>query len=251
MYNKRALIYRIPLWTLASLGMLYLVVHTPLRQYLPGYLDSNKRAAVEESSMRIDSLEAESRLRMIYLENMIDILKDRKTKQELVPFDSAVSIIQDTLLGASERERNFAASYEAQERFGLSVVDESQKGKQVRFLNPLKGKVITPSEAADVTSGVDVKVERETPVMAPLDGTVVAVSFIFGKGYQVVLQHSGDYLTLFSNLTAPMVEAGEVVKCGHVVGHVGGKGLNASQMVNIQIWHKGAAVDPQSVMIFE
>lgn len=251
MYNKRALFYRIPLWTLAFFGMLYIIVHTPLRQYLPGYLDSNKRAAVEESSMRIDSLEAQSRLRMVYLENMINILSDRNSKQELVPFDSAVSIIQDTLLSASDRERSFAARYEAQERFGLSVVDDSQKGKQVRFLTPLKGEVLVPSAADEISVGVDVKVEKETPVLAPLDGTVISVALIVGKGYQVVLQHAGDYVTLFSQLSLCMVEVGDVVKLGRVVGHIGGKSPKSSQVVNIQVWHKGNAVDPQSVMIFE
>lgn len=249
MSKGRALLYRIPLFVLASLGLLYLIVHTPLRQYLPGYLDSSKRAALEGYSMRIDSLEAAGRVRMVYLENMIAVLANRQIEHELVPFDSVASVLQDTLLLASERERNFSARYEEQERFGLSKEQESEQ--TVFFITPVKGEVLNYDEEDNTVLGTDVRVLRESPVVAPLEGTVVSVSLIAGQGYRVVMQHPNDFVSVMSNLNKVLVEEGQMIKAGHVLGHVGGKAKSSSSVLNIQIWHKGNALESRSIMMFE
>ncbi|MDO4497829.1 MAG: M23 family metallopeptidase [Bacteroidales bacterium] len=246
MTYKRALLYRIPLVILSTLGLLYLIVQTPLRQYLPGYLDQQKRALVEQMSMRIDSLEEVSRVRLLYLNNMVAILSG-EAKGELVPYDSAASIIQDTLLQASELERTFAQQYEERERFTLSGVSKEPADRRPIFLAPIKG-VVDVSRALSPNRGIDIKVLRETPVLAPLEGSVVSVSYVAGEGFHVVIQHPGDYLTLFSGLSVSLVEVGQTVKPGRVIGHAGGKGATSERSVNVQIWYKGSEIDPLSVM---
>lgn len=250
MDSKRPWYHKLRYLVVAILALHLLVVYTPLRKYLPGYLDSSKRAMVEESSMRLDSLERASRLQAAYLENMIAILSDRARLDELAPYDSTMARYGDSLLlGASPRSQAFVARYEEQERFGLSALSETST-KQTLFLTPVSGEIKVSSASDDAYAGVDVEVSREMPVLAPLEGTIVSVSLVVGQGYLVAIQHAGDYVTLLSHLSTVLVDAGQQVKAGRVVGHVGGKNPLSSQSVNIQIWHQGMPVDPASVMVF-
>lgn len=249
MYNKRALLYRIPLLILSFFGLLYLIVHTPLRQYLPGYLDPNERALMEECNMRIDSIEQSSLLRERYLEHLIAVLSGNEG-EALLPFDTVVVQLQDTLMAASERENAFVKRYEEQERFNLDHAGQDQVGRHPLFFAPLKGEVEMLGETESDRLGVDVKVSRETPVMAPLDGTVIAVKLVAGSGYDIIIQHAGDYLTVLSGLSLSLAEPQQKVKMGRVIGHAGGTSPSAGSVVNIQVWYKGMFLDPLTVMNF-
>lgn len=249
MSNKRALLYRIPLVVLSAFGLLYIVVHTPLRQYLPGYLDSYKRAMLEEFSMRIDSLEEASQMRSAYLENLISVLSATDGTREILPYDSAMSLIKDTLIHVSQNEQDLVARYEEQEGFNLGNIKVSQDNKHVFFLTPVKGTVVVPDEISEVSPyGMEICVERETPVIAPLEGTVISVTLVPGRGYELILQHSNDFVTILSGLSMVLVEQGQNVKSGKVVAHAGGKSPSSGKVVNIQVWNKGVAVDPSTVM---
>jgi len=257
MYNKRALLYRIPLFILCFFGLLYFIVHTPLRQYLPGYLSPNERALLEQYSMRVDSLEEASRLRAQYLEHLVDVLAASDEKA-LLSFDSLVAqskdtttlpSVKDTLIVASEREKAFVKKYEESERFNLDNASQDPAGRHPLFISPLRGEVVVDGKGISPL-GVNISVSSETPVMSPLDGTVVAVTLVAGCGYEVVIQHAGDYLTVISGLSMSIVEPRQSVKAGRVVGHAGGNSPSANKMINLQVWYKGTSLDPLSVMNF-
>lgn len=221
--------------------LIVLFFSTPLRNYLPGYLDVNKRAKLLESAMRIDSLEHENNLREAYLENMISIILDRVEPDSIRRFDSVISSIQDTLIASSEQEKAFVSRYAEQERFGLTALDAKTEGFQgISFYTPVKGELQPLSGEV----GVKVVLARENPILAPQEGTVVSVDYLIGKGFQMVLQHGSDYLCVFSNLSAVMVDEGQPLKAGQVVGH-------ASDWVGIKLWHRGKAVDPIALMSLE
>jgi len=249
MLKNRAWLYRIPLTILCFFGLLYLIVHTPLRQYLPGYLGPNERALMEDYSMRIDSLEEASRMRTQYLEHLVSVLSSTEG-QELLPFDTVVTQIQDTLMVASEREAAFVKKYEDQEQhFSIGGSNSEQAGRHPLFISPVKGDVLMQGDDADKL-GVDISVSRETPVLSPLEGTVVSVNLIAGNGYDIIIQHAGDYLTVLSGLSMAIAEPRQQVKAGRVVGHAGGNSPSAHNFINIQVWYKGVALDPLSVMNF-
>lgn len=261
--GKNVFSFSMPLWVtsilfvglamMVALAIVIFIMKTPLKTYLPGYLDVTKRAVVVESSMRLDSLERENDLRIAYLDNIMSILLDRSKTDSIVSFDSAVVRIQDTLLSASEREMAFRDAYNERERFGLDAIDASDPAfAAITFLSPAKGKVAVPEDDDDIVSGVTrVELSRDMPVIAPLEGTVISCVFLIGQGYQVTLQHSGEYVTIFSHLASVLVEAGQQVKTGRVIGHAGNEKDPAQSWFGLQLWHKGKAIDPAAVMSLE
>ena len=105
-HHRIVFTFSMPVWVTAILAVLltlataffalYIATMTPLRQYLPVYLDVNKRAVVVESAMRIDSIAHQSNLRDLYLNNLLSILSDRSVGVEKIEtFDSAVVKFND------------------------------------------------------------------------------------------------------------------------------------------------------------
>lgn len=246
-------------FVLALTAVLVVIVmtQTPLRSYLPGYLDVEKRTVIVETALRLDSLERESRLRSVYLQNLTDILSGRVQADSIVPYDSAVVVMfNDSLQAKSRREEEFVAQFEASERYSLNALMAGTAAPGILFMVPVKGELVDSEEGEDrddwfaefIPEAV-FRVRQETPVLAPLDGTVISVDFDFRGGYTLVLQHANDYVCVFSNLKLPLVSVGKVVKSGTVIGQAGAEEGVYSRM-RLRIWHRGRAVDPRTVIPF-
>ncbi len=87
-----------------------------------------------------------------------------------------------------------------------------------------------------------------SPVLAAADGQVFAVLFYGNIGWTVMLQHSDRLFTQYVNLQAPLVQTGDRVEQGEVIGYLGGGTLIAPNVLwfRVAIWKKGRFyyVDP-------
>ena len=74
--------------------------------------------------------------------------------------------------------------------------------------------------------GVDIEAPEDAQVVAVADGTVTAVYEDDRYGTSIEITHPGDIVSVYSNLsTAEMVETGDVVSGGQIIGGVGSTGL--------------------------
>lgn len=263
--GKTVFSFSMPVWLTALLTLLLtawtimlviiVMTRTPLRQYLPGYLDVNQRSVALESAMRIDSLERESQLRAAYLDNVLDILRDKsRPVDSIMAYDSAVVRIVDTLgMAASEAEQGFVARYEEQQRFGLNAVDQNTPLQGQTFMAPVTGEVLLPETEEELKQGAPLRVQlkREIPVLAPYESTVIARHLLVGEGWEVVLQSHDEYVFILSHLTMPLVQVGQQVKTGRAIGHAGAQKEASERWLGLQVWHRGKEVDPRTVMTLE
>ena len=255
--------FSMPVWLTVIVGVLLamaialfalvVVTSTPLRQYLPGYLDMRNRAFVVESALRVDSLARQSELRDLYIDNLKTILLDRQVSTDSIQtFDSAVVRFSDSIKAASDLELAFAERYEQQERFGLDALDANMQLSSVSFINMVKGKIDVPEDAEEVDplSGARILLNKTAPVLSPLEATVVQEQYILGQGYVIVLQCVNEYVVVVSHLSSSMVSEGRQIKAGVVIGHAGADKAQDDRWVSIRIWHKGKPIDPSTVMQF-
>lgn len=251
--------YSMSIWLTALVGLLSAVMlvllvivvmtRSPLRQYLPGYLDVSKRGVVEASAMRIDSLEHENRLRRAYLDNVLAILNDQVRVDTLQRYDSvavhlgdSLRVADDSLRVASEREAAFVDRYAARERFGLNaLVNVEARGSVAgpSFLSPVRG---TAQPAVD-GAPLRIDLDGERPVIAPQEGWVVMVEQQAGQGWTVVLQMPGDWMVTFTRLTLPMVSEGEACPMGRAIGHAGAQADASQRWIGVRLWQHGREVD--------
>ena len=102
--------------------------------------------------------------------------------------------------------------------------------------------------------GVDIEAPEDAQVVAVADGTVTAVYEDDRYGTSIEITHHGDIVSVYSNLsTAEMVETGDVVSGGQIIGGVGSTGLFESlepAHLHFEMLKGGAYVNPGDFIKF-
>ena len=102
--------------------------------------------------------------------------------------------------------------------------------------------------------GVDIEAPEDAQVVAVADGTVTAVYEDDRYGTSIEITHPGDIVSVYSNLsTAEMVETGDVVSGGQIIGGVGSTGLFESlepAHLHFEMLTGGAYVNPGDFINF-
>lgn len=102
--------------------------------------------------------------------------------------------------------------------------------------------------------GVDIEAPEDAQIVAVADGTVTAVYEDDRYGTSIEITHPGDIVSVYSNLsTAEMVETGDVVSGGQIIGGVGSTGLFESlepAHLHFEMLKGGAYVNPGDFIKF-
>jgi peptidoglycan DL-endopeptidase CwlO len=94
-------------------------------------------------------------------------------------------------------------------------------------------------------SGIDLAAARGTPVMATLPGIVSVFVSATGYGLHVIIDHGGGLTSLYGHLSTVLVETGDVVLAGEVIGTVGSSGNATGPHLHFEIRRDGIAEDPR------
>ena len=93
-------------------------------------------------------------------------------------------------------------------------------------------------------NGVDIRCAPGAEVRAVFEGEVVGRSAVPGYHEMVVLQHGGDYYTVYSNLATVAVAAGARVGTADVLGEVAVDAATGTSELHFEVWEGTGARDP-------
>jgi murein DD-endopeptidase MepM/ murein hydrolase activator NlpD len=96
-------------------------------------------------------------------------------------------------------------------------------------------------------SGIDLAAPAGTLVHAVLAGTSEVIYSRYGFGTHVVLHHAGDLVTIYGHLAQALVQTGDVVAAGAVIGYEGSSGNSTGPHLHFEVRLHGAAVPPRQV----
>jgi len=97
-------------------------------------------------------------------------------------------------------------------------------------------------------SGADFRASEGTPVVAPNHGTVALSGDTYFSGGSVVLDHGWGLYSYFAHLSTILVEEGDVVEPGQVIGHAGATGRVTGPHLHWTVRLNNARVDPLSLI---
>ncbi|QIW16379.1 peptidase M23 [Pasteurellaceae bacterium RH1A] len=98
--------------------------------------------------------------------------------------------------------------------------------------------------------GVDFAVKIGTPIIAPADGKVVAVSYqARGAGRYIKLQHGSQYATVYMHLSRSLVKVGQQVKKGQRIALSGNTGGSTGPHLHYEFHINGYPVNPMTVKL--
>lgn len=94
-------------------------------------------------------------------------------------------------------------------------------------------------------NGMDFSAKSGTPIYATGDGIVKkADGTVSGFGNHIEINHGYGYMTLYAHLSKYKVRAGQKVKRGDIIGHVGSTGRSEAPHLHYEVHKNGEVVNP-------
>ncbi len=114
---------------------------------------------------------------------------------------------------------------------------------------PVRGEVIGRFGAARAGGGpswkgVFIRADSGAEIRAIAAGRVVFAEWLRGFGNLLIIDHGGQYLSIYGNNETLFKEVGEVVNPGETVASVGNSGGNPETGLYFELRHQGQPIDP-------
>ena len=227
------------------------IIKTPIRNYLPGYLLSETRVAMIENALKTDSLETQLQMQSRYLNNINAILKGEMEADEIVKPDSLVGETSINL-EKSEEMAEFIRNYEETERYNLSSLTSATNiPDDITFYKPVRGIISSPFELNKNHFGIDIAAAVKESVCATLKGTVIYTGFDANAGYVIHIQHKNGFVSIYKHNALLLKKQGEEVEAGEAIAMVGNTGtLSTGIHLHFELWYRGKPVNPQEYINF-
>jgi murein DD-endopeptidase MepM/ murein hydrolase activator NlpD len=200
--------------------------------------------AVEQQQARVtQDLQAKAGERQAALD---ELESARKAKQRVVATaeknEAAWNKQEDQLLAESDRIGDLLRS---------ASVGTPKAGKGTLY-RPISGAVTSPFgyrihpifNVRKMHTGVDMHAGMGESIHAAAAGTVVQAGWRGGYGKCVVVDHGGGLATLYAHQSEILVDVGQKVKRGEVIGKVGSTGYSTGPHLHFEVRVNGSPVDP-------
>ena len=113
---------------------------------------------------------------------------------------------------------------------------------------PVKGELAATfgAKRADGPSwkGIFIKAGEGSDVHAAGAGEVIFADWMRGFGNLIIVDHGGQYLSIYGNNQSLLKRPGDRVKAGDVIATVGNSGGNEHSGLYFELRHRGRAIDP-------
>lgn len=254
MFNGLAL-YLSSLFVLMVISSV-IIISTPLRNYLPGYLDSEIREQAIKVAIQVDSLETAQSHQDAYYQNIKDIFAGKVQPESASKVDTVTISEDDKSLKSTDRERKFREEYEDSERYNLSSLSSSDQTptEGVTFFRPVKGVVTTHFNALLRNYGVTITTAGET-VVATSEGTVMFSGYDADAGYVLQIQHKNGFVSVYKGVSMLLKKTGDKVRTGEAIAIVSsdkekGQKEATKRTLQFELWYKGSPVNPELYISF-
>jgi murein DD-endopeptidase MepM/ murein hydrolase activator NlpD len=159
---------------------------------------------------------------------------------------SMVDLDRKTLERVNQEERQLKALFQA---------FRDERLWRDPFIRPVEGELsgafglsrILNGKPRGQHTGVDLRAEERTPVLACNNGMVVLVDQLFFSGKSVILDHGWGLFSMYFHLSETLVKEGDRVNSGAMLGRVGSTGRSTKPHLHWGVRMNGARVDPLSL----
>lgn len=228
-----------------------IIAFTPLRNYLPGYMNSQIRSQIVENALRVDSLQMLVERQNWYIMNIQDIFAGNVKTDTVQSIDSLTDIRWESLIERSAMEDEFRRQYEETEKYNLTSIQEEKSMENIVFYRPTLGMLTSGFDPNNKHFGIDIAASPNESVLAAADGTVILSTYTADTGYLIGIQHNQDLITLYKHCESLLKKTGDRVKGGDVIGLVGNTGIySTGPHLHFELWHKGQAMNPEKYIVF-
>ena len=210
---------------LSVLAVLFLIAaciiaFTPLRNYLPGYMNSEVRSQIVDNALRVDSLQELLDRQNLYIMNIQDIFSGKVPIDSVQTLDSLTVAREDTLMERTRREEEFRRQYEENEKYNLTTIVSQPDVNGLILYRPTRGMVSDHFNADKKHFGTDIAANQ-------------------------------DFVSIYKHCGSLLKKEGDRVKGGEAIALVGNSGtLSTGPHLHFELWYKGHPVNPEKYIVF-
>jgi murein DD-endopeptidase MepM/ murein hydrolase activator NlpD len=236
--------------------VLSIVVLTPLKEYIPGYSDSQTRIRALNSTVKVDSLERAQAVYSSYFENIQRILNGEvETDTSKMALGGGSEQYDDLDFSASPQDSLLRQEIESEERYALSSesqsVSESLGLPGTLLFPPIIGTITSDFDLKVGHYGIDVAAKEGETVKAILDGTVVMSSFTSDGGNVIQIQHANNLVSVYKHNSVLLKKVGDRIEAGDSIAIIGNSGeLTDGPHLHFELWYNGTPLNPRDYIAF-
>ena len=228
-----------------------IIAFTPLKNYLPGYMNTEVRQQVVTNALRADSLQWVLERQRMYIMNIQDIISGNVKVDSVSSIDSLTTARSEELMERTQAEEEFRKQYEETERYNLTTIDNAPAVTGLIFFRPTRGILSSGFDANKKHFGIDIAASPNESVLATLDGTVILATYTADTGYLIQVQHSQNLISVYKHCGSLLKKVGDTVKAGEAIALVGNTGEKTTgPHLHFEIWNRGRALDPSKYIVF-
>lgn len=230
----------------------FIIIMTPIRNYLPGYLDVEVRKEIVQNALRADSLERMIEIQNLYLKNVTGIISGTIELDSIREIDSLARVNADFEIPRSPEEEEYVKNFEQEEKYNLTVLNTNPLPMDgLFFYKPVSGVISSHYQADIYHFGVDIAAASKESVLATLDGTVMYAGYDPNQGNVIQLQHKNGFVSVYKHNELLLKEPGEQVVAGEAIALVGNTGkLSTGPHLHFELWYNGKPVNPEDFIVF-
>ena len=248
----KTIIISLFLITIFSSLIFTIISYTPLKEYIPGYDSSEVRAKAIQNLFLTDSLIQLYNQNLKYLNSVKKVLVEDITLEEQNSLDETQvnSIIKDELNTQPIMEDSLLRVFVSQQD-KYSPVSIKDIELNTFLFPPVKGQVSQPFDRNKSHYAIDIAVEKNTPIKAIADGTVIFSEWTSETGYVIILEHNFGLLSVYKHNSSLNKRQGKPVLSGEVIATAGNTGeYTTGYHLHFELWMDGYPMDPENFFNF-
>lgn len=235
-----------------------LVIFTPLRKMVPGYVRREWVESSFDNRLRIDSLQSKMEAQSLMLRVLTATLSGKIPAEEGIGIKDSLKQYDNLPYRTSVQDSILRHEIETADRYVvetpaafLSGHDPASKNfsDNLLFYKPVQGSVISHFDYRNQHFGIDIETENNAVIKSVLDGNVVFSSWSPDRGYVLVVEHENELISLYCSASALFKRAGDFVRAGEAIGIAGRSTEHGTDYLHFELWYNGSPVDPEKYLI--
>lgn len=237
-------IYTIVAWFI----LIIILTITPLKDYVFVIDNSDLKAQTE----KIKELQNKVVVLTDQLQELASTNERMRYAMKLAGRDSIKSndALYDTLRKKIDKKLNVGGDiYAAFISFIEKYFGVKNNLQSFFFIEPANGVITQGFNSANGHMGIDFGVASGTPVYASAGGLIIFAEYTVESGYQIMIQHDNNYLTIYKHCSSLIKKIRERVTQGELIALSGNSGKNTTgPHLHFEIWQNGKPIDPQKIL---
>ena len=226
-------------------GTFFLILSTPVKEFIPGYPSSELRLKAIKNTFLLDSIIDVTKKQDKFLESIKRALLGENNETIIKEYKPQISQV--------ERDEYFVDQVKEDSILRERVIQEdkynftrtSQKSLIDLLFPPAKGKISQSFDPDSKHYGIDIALSENYPVKSILDGRVIFAEWTSETGNVLIIKHSRELTSIYKHNASLFKKQGDLVSTGEVIATAGNTGeFSTATHLHFELWLSGYAVNP-------